>query len=107
MTDLDDFAQAVSQVPVLARIHAADFDNLTTARLDLPFTKSRGTIMSRLYERLTKASRRRQATQAEEVYDHNWGIYQNQLNHALQLHSELAYRQGAYDAYTALQDEMA
>lgn len=51
-----------------------------------PFTKSNGTILSRIYERLTKASRRRQG-EARPV-------------------SEPAYRRGVYDALKALQDEL-
>jgi hypothetical protein len=53
------------------------------------FTRSNGTIMARIYERLTKASRRRDggggfdATLAEEYY-----------------------RQGVYDAFKALQQEL-
>lgn len=54
---------------------------------DQPFTKSNGTILSRIYERLTKASRRRQG-EARPV-------------------SEPAYRQGVYDAFKALQQELA
>ena len=76
----------LTTVPVLASIFTQDIDDFDAeARLDLPFTKSRGTIMSRLYERLTKASRRKET------------------NHIC----EQNYRRGVYDAYTALQDEMA
>ena len=89
MTDLN------KQVPVLARIFSEDFEPpmLMQARLDLPFTKSRGTIMSRLYERLTKASRRR-------------GI-RHPLSKVTANRDERFYRKGVYDAYLALQDEMA
>ena len=93
-------------LPVLAQIYPSEWAhavNITTARLDMPFTKSRGTIMSRLYERLTKASRRRDMV---EVYDGYWQDKDN-LNRALHVHKEMAYRRGVYDAYTALQDEMA
>ncbi len=82
----------LEQVPVLARVYDEDFEDLTSARLDLPFTKSRGTIMSRLYERLTKRSRRRVEGR------HHSGMAQSQ---------EEYYREGVYDAYQALQDEMA
>ena len=79
--------------PVLAKVFHKDFTDVHSARLDLPFTKSRGTIMFRLYERLTKASRRREPT-------HYMGGTTGHL-------VEAAYRRGTYDAYTALQDEMA
>lgn len=45
-----------------------------------PFTRSNGTILARLYERLTKRSRRS--------------------------NNDAAYRQGIYDAYKALQEEL-
>lgn len=50
------------------------------------FTRSNGTIIARLYERLTKASRRGGRNLGEQ-----W---------------EMAYRRGVYDAYRALQDEL-
>ncbi len=46
------------------------------------FTKSNGTTLSRIYERLTKASRRAAPTSDP------WG--------------EMRYRKGIYDAFTAL-----
>ena len=85
--------QGYPAVPVLARIFVEDFDDPTEVRLDLPFTKSRGTIMSRLYERLTKQSRRR-------------GI-RHPLSKVTANRDERFYRRGVYDAYRALQDEMA
>jgi hypothetical protein len=55
------------------------------------FTRSDGTIISRLYERLTKASRRRVHTMLD-----GW----------TNAGQEDAYRQGVYDAYKALQEEL-
>ncbi len=49
------------------------------------FTRSNGTIIALLYERLTKASRRR------DLGGYWW---------------EQVYRQGVYDAYKALQNEL-
>ena len=51
------------------------------------FTRSNGTIIAQLYERLTKASRRRNAKYKE-------------------LTMEAAYRRGVYDAFKALQEEL-
>ena len=53
-----------------------------------PFTRSNGTMLSRLYERLTKASRRRHT--GSPVDDN----------------AERAYRQGVYDAFKTLQEEL-
>lgn len=53
--------------------------------LSSSFTRSNGTVSARLYERLTKKSRRRGG-----------------LSHA-----EAMYRKGVYDALTALQDELS
>lgn len=103
MTDLNEkiagamIEHQTNQVPVLARVYESDFTDMTEARLDLAFTKSRGTIMSRLYERLTKASRRRTENYGLEVADFNFTPRD----------VENAYRQGVYNAYKALQDEMA
>lgn len=82
-------------IPVLAKIFTADEDvvesyGLRENRLDLPFSRSNGTALSRIYERLTKASRRR-ATYLGEEYDDG---------------REEAYRQGVYDAFKALQEEL-
>lgn len=55
---------------------------------DQPFTKSNGTILARIYERLTRASRRSQARRRTGKL---W---------------ERAYRKGVYDAFKALQDEL-
>ena len=77
-------------VPILSV--APEQELFDEVRLDMPFTKSRGTIMSRLYERLTKQSRRKEPT-------HYMGGTIGHLTGA-------AYRRGVYDAYTALQDEM-
>lgn len=57
------------------------------------FTRSDGSIVSRLYERLTKASRRRQDERLAEL-DH-WATEQ-----------ELWYRAGVYAAYKVLQEEL-
>ena len=54
------------------------------------FTRSNGTIIARLYERLTKASRRRT----------------NTLSNRQSRDYEEAYRRGVYDAYKALQEEL-
>lgn len=57
---------------------------------DETFTRSNGSIVSRLYERLTKASRRRYLparTQPDDL-------------------DEQSYRRGVYDAYKALQEEL-
>lgn len=48
-----------------------------------PFTKSNGTVVSRIYERLTKASRRR-----------GRGLFED------------GYRQGVYETLKALQQEL-
>jgi hypothetical protein len=52
------------------------------------FTRSNGTMLARIYERLTKASRRR--------YD-GGNVW----------HEEQAYRQGVYDGFKALQKELS
>lgn len=54
------------------------------------FTRSNGSAISRIYERLTKASRRRA------------GDWDGPGNVAL----EASYRQGVYDAFKALQEEL-
>ena len=58
-----------------------------------PFTKSNGTIMARVYERLTKRSRRQ-----EELLYYNVG--------AEEAFYEKAYRRGVYETLKALQDEL-
>jgi hypothetical protein len=57
--------------------------------LNETFTRSNGTNLARLYERLTKASRRRAG----------------KLN-GRTARKEQAYREGLYDAYKALQEEL-
>ena len=54
------------------------------------FTRSDGTLFSRLYERLTKASRRKQ-------------FYYNEFEAQ---NREKAYRRGVLDAFTALRSEL-
>ena len=54
-------------------------------KLDETFTRSNGTTIARIYERLTKASRRRAEGRKTET----------------------AYRQGVYDAFKALQEELS
>ena len=51
------------------------------------FTRSNGTLIARIYERLTKASRRR----ADGTYN---------------TYDESMYRQGVLDAFNALRDEL-
>lgn len=70
-----------------------------TLGTEKPFTRSNGTLMARIYERLTKASRRR----AEHPHRLAWGDSQI----ARIRREEQAYRQGAYDTLQALQDELA
>ena len=60
-----------------------------TLGVESPFTRSNGTVLARVYERLTKASRRRDAT-----YEDMEPIV------------ETAYRRGVYDAFQALQKEL-
>lgn len=59
------------------------------------FTRSNGTTLSRLYERLTKASRRRVYSKFNE-----FGFTVTNES------TERAYRQGIRDAYRALQEEL-
>jgi hypothetical protein len=61
---------------------------------DTTFTRSNGTTFARIYERLTKASRRRQfADELPRVY--------------LEMEAqEEGYRQGVYDTLAALQEEL-
>ena len=59
-------------------------------RLDLPFTRSNDTALARIYERLTKASRRREPD--KQVGWHS--------------PTEQAYRAGVYAAFKALQVEL-
>ncbi len=66
-------------------------DGMGWIRIDQSFVRSNGTIIARLYERLTKASRRRFRVECS-----GW---QHQ-------HREKAYRKGVYDAYKALQNEL-
>lgn len=54
-----------------------------------PFTKSNGTILARIYERLTKASRRRAIDTEFDQTIEAW------------------YRQGVYDTLKTLQQELA
>ena len=61
-------------------------------RLDLPFTRSNGTALAKLYERLTKASRRR----SDPAFK-RWHVTD---------HRELGFRQGVYAAFKALQVEL-
>ena len=65
--------------------------------IEQTFTRSNGTIFSRIYERLTKASRRRQA-----VY--SAGDYSLRGNDPL---TEAAYRHGIKDALSALKTELS
>ena len=58
---------------------------------DESFTRSNGTVFARIYERLTKASRRRQTIE-------RFGIT---------LADETFYRKGVYDTMTAIRDEIA
>ena len=83
---------------ILERIPGTNWYALVT--LDGPifqprqtFTRSNGSVVSRLYERLTKASRRR--TSPMDIYADT----ENEI--------EQAYRQGVYDAYKALQEELS
>ncbi len=61
------------------------------------FTRSNGTMFSRIYERLTKASRRRQAM-------YSAGDYSLRGNDPL---TEAAYRHGIKDALSALKTELS
>ena len=54
------------------------------------FTRSNGTLIARIYERLTKASRRREPEKEAGWYSP----------------TEQAYRRGLYDALKALQKEL-
>lgn len=89
MTDLsehDRIARAVVRVEV---------DKLPYIGAAKAFTKSNGTIMARIYERLTKASRRRQPT-LDDAVKYGWALPTK----------EIAYRQGVYDALKAVQQEL-
>ena len=59
------------------------------------FTRSNGTIVARIYERLTKASRR----EAQKYMTEGGDLYGPTQAEA--------YRQGVYDAFRALQEELA
>lgn len=58
------------------------------------FTRSNGTMLSRIYERLTKASRRRNKRDGGARWMITWSM------------GESMYRMGVYDAYKALQEEL-
>lgn len=58
------------------------------------FTRSNGSISARIYERLTKASRR-------QPYQYDINGFRSPI-HA----QEVAYRRGVYDAISALQEEL-
>ena len=58
------------------------------------FTRSNGTVMARLYERLTKASRRRTKPWTNGDFD------------TRSPGAERAYRRGVHDAFKALQAEL-
>jgi hypothetical protein len=58
---------------------------------DSSFTRSNGAVISKLYERLTKRSRRAQAAHTYPGYPE----------------TQEAYRQGVYDAFKALQKELS
>lgn len=58
----------------------------------LPFTRSNGTMLARVYERLTKRSRRKSIRQAK-------------VGSPCSI-AERHYRRGIYDAYKALQQEL-
>ena len=70
---------------------------LPTILIDIgrTFTRSDGTIVARIYERLTKASRRRVAPPAI-AGGFDWD----------NAFKEKAYRRGVYDAYKNLQEEL-
>jgi hypothetical protein len=74
---------------------AEAFDVQPLTRDRESFTRSNGTIIARLYERLTKASRRREPDYKRLIVIPG-GIEDR----------EKAYRQGVYDAYKALQEEL-
>ena len=88
---------AVVQVMTSETFLAREPDSaLQQGRLDLPFTRSNGTILAKLYERLTKASRRREPDY-KRLITIPGGIEDR----------ERAYRQGVYDAFKALQQELS
>ena len=60
-----------------------------------PFTRSNGTMIARIYERLTKRSRRRDEWYAITYPDQGPSI------------KEEAYRRGVYDGFKALQEELS
>lgn len=66
-----------------------DQDTNILIDVDRTFTKSDGSIVARVYERLTKASRRR-----AEGFEDRIPV------------SEAHYRRGVYDAFKALQEEL-
>lgn len=66
-----------------------DVDNFLFRRSS--FVRSNGSPVARIYERLTKASRRRIHTMMD-----GWSNAEQ----------EEAYRQGVYDAFTALREEV-
>ncbi len=64
------------------------------------FTRSNGTVFARLYERLTKASRRRYSKEKHQLG--------KRINTTFTGYAglERAYRRGVKDAYNALRDEL-
>jgi hypothetical protein len=62
------------------------------------FTRSDGTIVARIYERLTKASRRKEEAGHARTVDlgYDWSLTP----------SERAYRRGVYDAFQSMKDEL-
>ena len=76
---------------IIFAIGAHSSPMLRLTKTDKTFTRSDGTVVSRLYERLTKASRRRGAP----------------INYDGASLLEESYRRGVYDAYKALQEELS
>lgn len=64
------------------------------------FTRSDGTVVARIYERLTKASRRKVNAALNDPTSNVWDYTDIDVD-------EIHYRRGVYDGFKALQKELS
>ena len=84
-----DLQWSIFGIGIVRKVESEWINRPLITRINQSFTRSNGTIMARIYEGLTKRSRRRDAT-----YEDMESIV------------EFAYRRGVYEAFSALQKEL-
>ena len=91
MIDPHDWMIGFCQVRANKEATYVDIDWVRAPVFNGSFTRSNGTLIAKLYERLTKASRRAEQKNLFPGYEETYS----------------EYRRGVYDAYKALQEELA